>query len=61
MTYNGFLDWVEKVITELAKIGEWLNTPLITLGNLTFTPLLLVTVGGLTAFVVIAVVKWGLS
>lgn len=58
MSANNFLDWVKSIITELGKIGGWLQTPIVKLGSLDVTPLGLVTVGGLLAFVVVAIVKW---
>lgn len=58
---NEFLDWVSNVFSGFSSAWGWLNTDLVTLGDFSFTPLFLITFTGLTAFIVIALVKWGVS
>lgn len=61
MDYTQFLSWCKTALTEFAKIGSWLTDPIIKLGSLEASPLVLLTAGGLVAFIVVAVVKWVLA
>lgn len=60
MNYQVFFDWCQKIISGASRLGEWLSTP-ITIGNLTITPLILVSVSGLIAFIGLAIIKWVVS
>ena len=58
MTLNTWFDWFKTLVEGFAKAGNWLTTPLI--GNW-FSPLVLLTATGLTAYLAIAIVKWGID
>lgn len=60
MNYQVFFDWAQKVFQGAAQLGEWLSTP-ITFGNITITPLILVSCSGLIAFIGLAIIKWVVS
>lgn len=60
MNYQVFLDWCVKLVNGASKLGEWLSTPL-TFGNITITPLILVSVTGLIVFIGLAIIKWVVS
>lgn len=58
MNYQGFLDFIKNVVGGFLTAGEWLNTP-ITIGDyFSFTPIMLLSIGGLTAFLTVAIIKW---
>lgn len=61
METNQFIEWIQKLITDFSQVGTWLFTPIFTYNNISLTPILLVTFGGLLVFIVIAVIKWGVS
>lgn len=61
MELSQFLDWLQKLVQGFASVGAWLFSPIFEYKGWSITPILLTTVGGLTVFLVIAVVKWGLS
>ena len=58
MNVDSFLSWIEKLFTELAKVGEWINTPINIGGFISITPIYLFTFGGLMLFVAAAIIKW---
>lgn len=56
-----FLSWIYQVIQGFATAWSWLNSEVIKVGDVSFSPLLLLTFGGLTAFVAVAIIKWAVS
>lgn len=61
MNTSSFLGWCETLINGLSQAGEWLVTEIKVTDNFAFSPLTLITFAGLTAFILIAVVKWVVS
>ena len=61
MDYNIFLNWSKDLLTGFAKLGNWLVNPLITLGNVPVSPLLLFSGSGLLIFIAAAIIKWVVS
>lgn len=57
MDYSIFLDWIYSFFKGLASAGTWLITP-IDLGAFSIAPLYLISFTGLTAFIIVAAVKW---
>lgn len=53
-----FLQWIRDIFGGLVTIGNYLTEPFITLGDIKISILSLLTVGGLSAFLVVAIVKW---
>lgn len=61
MQMEQFIQWIEKLIQDFGKVGSWLFTPIFSYNNLSITPILLVSFGGLITFIVIAIIKWGVN
>lgn len=58
-----FLNWIKDLCVKASQVGSWLTTPFFNQyvpgwGQITLTPLVLVSVGGLLSFIVIAFAKW---
>lgn len=60
MDYSGFLTWAKNVLVEANDVASWLVTP-INIGDVSVSPIVLFSVGGLLTFIAIAVVSWLLS
>lgn len=58
MNTDLFFEWIVKVVSSFANIGNWLVTPL---QGINIAPIWILTGTGLIAFMVIAVVKWVVS
>ena len=61
MEMNQFIIWIEKLVSDFGKVGSWLFSPVFSYNNISVTPILLVSFGGLISFIVIAVIKWGVN
>lgn len=61
MDSNTFLTWVNKLMVGFADAGTWLVTPIADIEPFKIAPITLITFGGLTAFIVVAIVKWVIS
>lgn len=57
MEYTMFLDWTKKLLIGFSDLGAWLTEP-IQVGNITTSPLVLVSVSGLIAFIGVAIILW---
>lgn len=55
MDYKIFINWSQTLITEFAKFGQWLTTPIAYLNG--FTPLSLFSVGGLTLVIGFLIIR----
>ncbi len=51
---SSFVDWFSQLFTGFAQMGSWLTTPIWN----NWTPLSLIGFWGLSAFLVVAIVKW---
>ena len=51
------LDWFENLIYSARNVSEFLTSDL-EFGGISINPLLLLTFGGLTAYLIIAIIKW---
>lgn len=60
MAISRWLSWFESLLTGFAKAGQWLINP-IQIGDLSLTPLGLISFTGLSAFIVVAIIKWVVS
>lgn len=56
-----FIHWLEDFIYSVNTLYEWLTLPLVDLGGFSLTPIMLISVGGLTAYLGIAITKWLIS
>lgn len=52
--FQQFVKLAETIMTETANISSWLSTPIFE----EFTPLLLLSITGLIAYLSVAIVKW---
>ena len=50
--------WFHNLITGFAQATSWLTSNVLTIGDLEVSPLGLISFAGLTAFIVVALVKW---
>ena len=57
MEYGMFLQWTKGLIEGFSDLGTWL-TQEIHVGTWTTTPMILVSVTGLTVFIAAAVILW---
>lgn len=55
-----FINWFYNLLTGFSGALAWLVSP-ITIGDLQVSPLGIISFGGLTAFIAVAIVKWVVS
>lgn len=53
-----FISWLEDFIYSSNMLYEWLTLPLVDLGGFSLSPIMLISIGGLTAYLTIAITKW---
>ena len=56
-----FISWIRDFLYGINTLFEWLTLPLIDIGGISFTPITLVSITGLTIYLTLAVVKWLIS
>lgn len=54
-------NWLFDFILDGANIFSYLFNPIFTIGDFSFSPVALISFYGLSAYLVVAVVKWGIS
>lgn len=60
MTFEIILIWIQDLFLSFLDVSQWFITP-IEFEGFSFTPLGLLTAGGLVAYLGIAIVKWVVS
>ena len=62
--YRFFLviwNWMKDLFYGFTGASEFITTPIFTIGDMSYSVLTLCTFAGITAFIGIAIIKWGLS
>ena len=58
MVYTWVSDFINTLLYSFSNGYDFLTSELIDLGGVSLTPLMLLTFGGLTAYITIAIVNW---
>lgn len=58
---NDLFSWLFDFFLDATKVFQYLFSPIVTIGDFSFSVISLISFGGLTAYLVVAIVKWGIS
>lgn len=61
MGYDVILDLFKNLFMGIGAFWEWFINPMFTFGNITLSPIMLFSVGGIFTFISIAVVMWAVK
>lgn len=61
MGFDIVLDLFKNLFMSIGLFWEWFTMPFFTIGNITLSPIMLFSVGGIFTFISIAVVMWAIK